>query len=625
MTIKFKTLHIHHFLSFDNSTIDLSNKGYCLVKGINKNPKDSAKSNGSGKSTIWNALSFALLGETLSGLKTNLPNLYFNDGCYVELEFEIDNNKYKLIRSKDDTTLGTTLKVYLNGEDKSGKGIRESQAVLDQLLPDITSELLGSVIILGQGMPQKFSSNSPSGRKEVLEHLSKSDFMIQDLKNRISNREISLNSTLRAYNDELISLDSKEEVFTNLLKETNDKLLNYLNTCSYVDQINLLGTELESKKQEYDKLSKESMELQEKKVAKTRELFDITTEKQKIKDRLTKEHEDQTTLFLNERQPLLTSMFTQEQELTKLKNIKDVCPTCGQKIPNVIKPDTSKLEEDLRITKETLHTLDEEMAEDTRLFKETLFKLDTKFQDACTNLDKDILLINTELDSYSLRIGGLSEDINSKNQELLKLNSLQESFESSKKELEDKKIELEKSLNEIATRKKEITLNKSNVESHLSVISKMNTLIKRDFRGVLLGNVINFIDSKAKEYASKIFNSSNIQFVLNGNNIDITFEGKDYENLSGGEKQRVDVIVQFALRDMMSQYLNFSSNILVLDEITDALDSVSCDKVINFISEELKDVESVFIVSHHSDELQLPVDSEIIVEKNIYGVSEVTK
>ena len=73
----------------------------------------------------------------------------------------------------------------------------------------------------------------------------------------------------------------------------------------------------------------------------------------------------------------------------------------------------------------------------------------------------------------------------------------------------------------------------------------------------------------------------------------------------------------------MSRYLGFSSNILVLDEITDALDSISCDKVINFITTELKDVESVFIVSHHATELQLPNDSTIIVEKNELGISEV--
>ena len=193
----FTKLHIHHFLSFDDATIDLSQRGYCLINGINKNPKDAARSNGSGKSTICNALSFALIGETISGLKSNLANIYFNDGCYVELEFYVDHTKYSLLRSKEDKTYGTNLKIYVDGVDKSGKGIRESQAILDELLPDITRELIGSVILLGQGLPDRFTANSPSGRKEVLEHLSKSDFMIQDLKKRLEERSLKLNNDFR--------------------------------------------------------------------------------------------------------------------------------------------------------------------------------------------------------------------------------------------------------------------------------------------------------------------------------------------------------------------------------------------------------------------------------------------
>ena len=74
----------------------------------------------------------------------------------------------------------------------------------------------------------------------------------------------------------------------------------------------------------------------------------------------------------------------------------------------------------------------------------------------------------------------------------------------------------------------------------------------------------------------------------------------------------------------MCQYLNFGCNILVLDEITDNLDSVSCDRVLNFISNELKDIESVFIISHHSSELGICNDGEIVVMKDANGISEIT-
>ena len=95
------------------------------------------------------------------------------------------------------------------------------------------------------------------------------------------------------------------------------------------------------------------------------------------------------------------------------------------------------------------------------------------------------------------------------------------------------------------------------------------------------------------------------------------------EALSGGERTRVDLIIQIAIRDMLSVYLNINSNILVLDEVTDFLDTQSCVAVMQLIEKELNTVESVFIISHHAETLDLPIDSEICVIKNEYGISEV--
>ena len=79
-------------------------------------------------------------------------------------------------------------------------------------MPDITSQLIGSVIILGQGLPFKFSSNTPSGRKEMLEKLSKSDFMIQDIKLRIDKRLTELNNKIRENEDSTLKLET-EKIF----------------------------------------------------------------------------------------------------------------------------------------------------------------------------------------------------------------------------------------------------------------------------------------------------------------------------------------------------------------------------------------------------------------------------
>ena len=73
---------------------------------------------------------------------------------------------------------------------------------------------------------------------------------------------------------------------------------------------------------------------------------------------------------------------------------------------------------------------------------------------------------------------------------------------------------------------------------------------------------------------------------------------------------------------MLSKFLNFSSNILVLDEIFDNLDSIGCQKVIDLISTKLLDVSSIFIVTHHSD-IQIPSDNEIVIIKDEKGISSV--
>jgi DNA repair exonuclease SbcCD ATPase subunit len=169
-----------------------------------------------------------------------------------------------------------------------------------------------------------------------------------------------------------------------------------------------------------------------------------------------------------------------------------------------------------------------------------------------------------------------------------------------------------------------VSLSKETYDQRLAVVKKMDSLIRRDFRGYLLTNIINYIDNKAKDYCSTVFGTKELSINLNGNALDITYCGKAFDSLSGGEKQRVDLIIQLAIRDLLISYLDLSANILVLDEITDFLDKKSCNAVMRLLEKELHTVESVFIVSHHVEELEIPVDSEIKVVKNEYGISELS-
>ena len=161
-----------------------------------------------------------------------------------------------------------------------------------------------------------------------------------------------------------------------------------------------------------------------------------------------------------------------------------------------------------------------------------------------------------------------------------------------------------------------------NTKAHVVAINKIETVIKRDFRGCLLKNVIDFIDNRAKKYAQVVFNNNLLEFKQEGNNISISFDNKEYESLSGGEQKKLDVIIQLAIRDMLCHLINFSSNILVCDEIFDALDITGCQKVLDLISSDLEDISSVFIVTHR-DNLCIPCDNEIHVIKDANKISHV--
>ena len=115
----------------------MDRQGFILVKGINQNSVDSASSNGSGKSALFDGIFWILTGETIRGSK-DVANIYAKCGVHGKLIFSVDNDNYQIIRSKDDFVYKTNLKIIKNDIDISGKGIRDSEKILATELPDVT-------------------------------------------------------------------------------------------------------------------------------------------------------------------------------------------------------------------------------------------------------------------------------------------------------------------------------------------------------------------------------------------------------------------------------------------------------------------------------------------------------
>ena len=622
MDIKFKKLHIENFMSIGEADIDLSDRAFTLIEGVNNNENDNARSNGSGKSSIFESLVWALTGTTMRGNK-DVVNFNGTDGALVTLEFIVDNDKFVITRTKEHSKHKTNLFIEINGVDKSGKGIRDSEKLLAEYLPDLTPSLIGSVIVLGQGLPQKFTNNSPSGRKEVLEKLFKSDFMIQDLKDRISTRKGELNEELRKVQDSKLVALTKLESAIDTINLNNAKLKQLQEQDSlefYADALHKEILEIEESqiqlKDEIDtytiKRDESSMKISSAKIRKAEIIAEID-----------KDYES-TREFANDGINISrVALELAKNEFDRVKNIKDICPTCGQKLPEVHKPDLKPYEKAIKDALADLGHWNEQL-------DKIKAEIEKKKVTSTKELEEDIILCEKELLECSLKVDELKNRYSNNDRALIEKRRLfDENMDLQKtrhiqiQQLIDSNKTNEELQNKLNLDIKEFEEDENEINNRLGIISKFNTVITRDFRGYLLNDVIKHINTKAKEYCNLVFNTELIDFMLDGNNLLISYNNKEYEALSGGERQKVDLIIQFAIRDMLCTHTSFSSNILVLDEIFDNLDDMGCQKILDLITTKLYDISSTYIITHHANDLNIPYDNIIRIEKNSAGLSRV--
>lgn len=621
MDIKFKRLHIENFMSIGEAEINLSDRAFTLIEGINNNESDNARSNGSGKSSIFEALVWVLTGTTMRGNK-DIVNYNGTDGAFVKLELIIDNNSYCIVRTKEHSKYKTNLIFEVNGVDRSGKGIRDTEKILAEYLPDLTSSLIGSVIVLGQGLPQKFSSNSPSGRKEVLEKLFKSDFMIQDLKDRISTRRGELNEELRKVQDGKLVALTKLESAIDTINLNNTKLKELQEQNSLEDEAQTLHKEILELEEHQIKLKNEIDTYTQKLYQSNENSYACQIKKAEVTSEIDKEYKSTEEYVVANITDCNVKLNTAKNELNRVKNIKDVCPTCGQKLPEVHKPDISQYE----------NAVNDALA-DLGHWKEQLdkikFEIETKKRSCTKELEDKIIIYDKETNECTYKIDEL-KSTHTKNERLLiekrqvfdENMFLQQTRHIQVQQLLENNKTNEELQNKLNIDIKEYEESETEINNRLGIISKFNTVITRDFRGYLLNDIIGYINNKSKEYCQLVFGTDLIDFKLDGNNLLISYNGKEYEALSGGERQKVDLIVQFAVRDMLCKHTAFSSNIIVLDEIFDNLDDIGCQKILDLITTRLYDISSIFIITHHGNELSIPYDDVIRLEKDNTGVSK---
>lgn len=555
-------------------------------------------------SSVFNSIIWCLTGTTPTGIK-DVHNRYVKEPeTYVYLEFSVDGKPYTLKRYYKPAGMEFTV----DGREIENKGIRDAENILHQYLPDINEKLLSSVIILGQGLPNKLTNNTPSGRKETLEQLSNSDFMIADIKDRITKRLDELSTKKRELEDNILQLSTTVENNKRLISDYQYEL-NHLSPCD------ILETELASDKKQYSELSARVFDNYDE------ELKKLYNEKAKIKNEPNITDLSSIDVRLAEMRASLKGKIDKYKELS---SVTDICPTCGQKLIGVHKPDTSSLVNEINQLKSEgvqlknqRDTIEQEnnkiIAECNKKYQEDVASIQTsieKLEQLQQKVQREKQLVEFQMKNLLENISKIQVEIDSYNN---KRNTYLSGIEKATRENDEYSTELD-------TLKSELTT----ISQRIDIQNKMNTLTKRDFRGVLLSNCITYLNSKMKEFSLEVFNTDKLSMELSGNNVSIKLDGKEYESLSGGEKTKVDIIIQLSIRDMLCRYANFSSNILVIDEVTDFLDEQSANNVYNLFMSKLNDVSSVYIISHRKD-FTIPTDGVMIIEKTADKISRIVQ
>lgn len=594
----FKQVKIHNFLAVGEAKVELNNLGFVKVVGINNT--DNSKSNGAGKSTILNAIHWCLCGETAEG-ETDVKNKFIDAGeCSVETEFIADNGKeYSIERTK-----GKSIRLIENGTDISGKGIRDTDQLIKEMFPQFEPTMIASTMLFGQGMPNCFTYNTGAKRKEILEALTRSDFMIDDIKTRLTKIKERTTIQLREMEDSLLSV-------VTLMNQVNSKLARlyreretFPSASEILKRINTTKEELvkmEGQRKDIDQIVGQGQTLSD----------DILYLEKKDSESRAKELQC-ANMELSEAVGNVRTVSNEidrlSREIKRLEAVIEFCPTCKQKLPDVHKIDTTAQKQNLNEAQQNMIAF-REVERKVRLQIEMINKKQGESSNLIEekrNTQQKLRAEYQEQKQLLNKMEQMAKELNSMMQEQQKH---QDKYDAMIKQIADDEI----AISEHRAVEEAIKVKIGDIKAKAEMINKIYSYATKEFRTILLEDTILQLEKRAKELCLKVLETDQIEFKQEGSGIYIGYNGKPLGTLSGGEKQVVKLCIQLALRDVIERQSGNTYSMLWIDEVFDSLDEQRAGKVIDLIS--TLNTESIFIISHHSD-LQLPSDIALVVEKN---------
>ena len=515
--------------------------------------------NGSGKSTMLDALCFALFGKPFRSInKPQLVNSINGKDCVVEVSLDTNNKNYRIVRG----IKPNVFEIYCNGELINQEAAsRDYQELLEKYILKLNYKSFTQIVILGSASFTPFMQLSASDRRAIIEDLL--DIQIFSTMNGLVRDKISNNKDLISEKKHEIDLASQkhdmQKKHIEELKQNNDDKVK-----EYDDEIQLHSDTVSTLLANVGTLSAETEELQfvvANKIETEAKVKKITKLESQIESNLSKFRKD-------------ISFFQSH----------DDCPTCRQAIASSFK-------------EEELKTLDTKVGE----CEHGLSQLETKLneeQEKLNDINEKQKLINKK----QVEIATYNTTITETNKMIARLRKLVDELKDSKvvTDLEEQQLKLLKdSLTELQAALKELIEEKTyyEVASNLLKDTGIKTKIVRQYLPVI-NKLVNKYLASLDFFVNFNLDESFKETIKSRHRDEFT-----YNNFSEGEKQRIDMALMLTWRAVAKLKNSSNTNLLILDETFDSsLDTNGTEELMKIL--QMLEGVNLFVISHKGDILQ---------------------
>ena len=564
--IKIKELTVKNFMSVGNQTqgVNFAQENLTLVLGENldQGGDDSGSRNGTGKTTIVNALSFALYGNALTNIKKdNLINKINNKNMLVTLSFEKDGIDYRVERGRKPTLM----KFYVNDEEQGAEetddaqgDMRETQKDLDDLL-GMSHDMFKHIVALNT-YTEPFLSMKAGEQRVIIEQLLGITLL--------SEKAESLKELVRQTKDAI----TQESADIEAAKKSNDKI--QLSVDSLITRQNAWNNQHEA---DVEKMARAIIELEnvdiEAELSAHTQLKTFTEQNAKLKS-------------LNKERATLDSATAQAErsvkkyasELEKLAN--KTCHACEQELHD--------------------HKHEEMTAEATKHLKEA--------QQYSDKVSADLAKIMKEINAIG-ELPACPATYYETVEEALKhqnnLQTLETQLDIKAGESDPYQEQIDELKNTAMQEISWDTVNQLNsLKDHQEFLLRLLTSKDSFIRKKIIDQNLAYLNNRLTYYLDRMGLPHTVTF-LNDLSVEIMQLGQDldFDNLSRGERNRLILSLSWAFRDVWES-LYQSINLLFIDELIDnGLDASGVESalaVLKKIARERK--KNVFLISH-KDEL----------------------